>query len=278
MEIIDITRQRSRIENIVALPTVPGSLKKIAYIFEKQHITLDEIGHFISADPALTARVLKMINSAIYGFPGRISSVSHAVMLLGLNVIKGMLLGISVFDIMQKLMNGLWEHSLGCAIVARAIAEKKGVSDPEEVAIAALLHDIGKVILIIEFQQTYKEAMQDAAARRIPMRVAEMAVFRETHAAVGMWLAQKWHFPPKLVEAIGFHHSPHLAQIAPQETAIVHFADVLVRARGLGFAGDQFAAAVHPATFERLALTGDDILALLDILEKSQDESEGFAL
>ncbi|MHB8093080.1 MAG: HDOD domain-containing protein [Syntrophales bacterium] len=278
MEIIDITKQRTRIENIVALPTVPGSLKRISQILEKPHVTLDEIGHFISADPALTARVLRMVNSAIYGFPGRISSVSHAVMLLGLNVIKGMLLGISFFDIMQKLMDGLWEHSLGCAVIARTIAEKKGISDPEEVAIAALIHDIGKVILIMEFQQAYEGVMKDAADRRVSVSEAEIAVFRETHAAVGMWLSQKWRFPPKLVEVIGFHHTPQLAQIAPLETAIVHFADVLIRARGFGFAGDQFAAAVHPAAFELLALTGDDISELLNTLEKSQDEAEGFTL
>jgi putative nucleotidyltransferase with HDIG domain len=278
LEIIDITKQRARIENIVALPTVPGSLKRIAQILEKPNVTLEEIGRFVSADPALTAKVLKMVNSAIYGFPGRISSVSHAVMLLGLNVIKGLLLGISVFDIMQKLMAGLWDHSLGCAVISRSIALKKGIKDPEDVAIAALIHDIGKVILGMEFQQAYEGAVEDALSRRIPISEAERAVFQETHAAVGMWLAQKWHFPPKLVEVIGFHHRPHLARIAPLETAIVHFADVLIRARGFGFAGDPFAAAVHPLAFELLALTEDDILELLDILENSRDESGGFTL
>jgi putative nucleotidyltransferase with HDIG domain len=193
-------------------------------------------------------------------------------------VIKGLLLGISVFDIMQKLMAGLWDHSLGCAVVARAIAEKKGIKDPEDVAVAALIHDIGKVILIMEFQEAYEEAIKDAASRRISISEAERAVFMETHAAVGMWLAQKWHFPPKLVETIGFHHHPHLARIAPMETAIVHFADVLIRARGFGFAGDPFAEAVNPKAFELLALTDDDIMELLDVLENSRDESGGFTL
>jgi HD-like signal output (HDOD) protein len=93
-----------------------------------------------------------------------------------------------------------------------------------------------------------------------------------------MWLAQKWHFPPKLVEIIAFHHKPHLARIAPMETAIVHFADVLIRARGFGFAGDPFAAAVHPAAFEMLDLSETDITDLLDLLENSRDESGGFSL
>lgn len=278
MNAIDITKQRSRIENIVALPTVPGSLKKISRVLEKPNVTMEEIGHFISADPALTARVLKMVNSAVYGFPGRISSVSHAVMLLGLNVVKGLLLGISVFEIMQQLMGGLWDHSLGCAVLSRAIAEKKGVKDPEEVAIAALLHDIGKVLLIMEFQESYEAAVQDAAARRVPIAEAEKALFMETHAAVGLWLAQKWHFPPALAEVIGYHHRPHLAKVAPMETAIVHFADVLVRARGFGFAGDPFVAAVNPHAYELLDLTEEDILSLLELLDASRNEAGGFAL
>lgn len=278
LKTIDITKQRARIENIVALPTVPGSLKKIARILEKPNVSMEEISRFVAADPALTARVLKMVNSAIYGFPGRISSVSHAVMLLGLNVIKGLLLGISVFDIMQKLMAGLWDHSLGCAVVARAIAAEKGIKDPEEVAIAALIHDIGKVLLIMEFQDYYGAAVQDAAARRVSIAEAEREVFMETHAAVGMWLAEKWHFPRTLVEVIGYHHRPHLAKTAPMETAIVHFSDVLVRARGFGFAGDPFAAAVNPQAYELLDLTEGDIVSLLEILENSRDESGGFTL
>jgi putative nucleotidyltransferase with HDIG domain len=273
LESIDITKQRARLENITTLPTVPGTQKKISQVIGKPHVTLDEISRFISSDPALTTRILRMVNSAVYGFPGRISSVSHAIMLLGLNVVRGLLLGISVFDIMQKLMAGLWDHSLGCAIIARAIAEKKKVKDPEEVAIAALLHDIGKVILILEYQPLYEVAMRESASRRIPIFEAERGVFQETHAAVGMWLAQKWRFPSNLVEEIGYHHRPNLAKIAPLETAIVHFSDVLMRARGLGFAGDSLVPAVHPAAFELLALTETDILELLDKLENSLDES-----
>jgi putative nucleotidyltransferase with HDIG domain len=278
VEKVDITKQRARIEGITTLPTVPGTFKKVSQLIGKPNVTVDEIASFVSKDPALTSRILRMVNSAVYGFPGRISSVSHAIMLLGLNVVRGLLLGISVFEIMQKLMGGLWDHSLGCAIVARAIAEKKGIKDPEEVSIAALLHDIGKVILIMEFQPLYEEAMAEASSRRVHIVDVERDFFQETHAAVGMWMAEKWRFPVKLVEGIGCHHRPALAKIAPLETAIVHFADVLMRARGLGFAGDALVPAIHPAAFEQLALTESDIAELLDRLENSLDESGNLTL
>jgi putative nucleotidyltransferase with HDIG domain len=278
LERIDIRTQRARIENINALPTAPGTFKKISQVIGKPGITLSEISDFVSRDPALTTKVLKMVNSAIYGFPGRISSVSHAIMLLGLNVVKGLLLGISVFEIMQKVMAGLWDHSVGCAAVARAIAEKKGVKDPEEVSVAGLLHDIGKVILVLEYAPLYEEAMNQAASQRIPIFEAERSVFQETHAAIGMWLAGKWRFPPNLVDVIQCHHRPGSARSAPLETAIVHFSDVLVRARGFGFAGDSFVPAVHPAAFELLALTEADIREILDKLEACRDEEGALTL
>ena len=275
MEPIDIRTQRAKIENIGALPTLPGTFKKISQVIGKPDVTLSEISRFVAGDPALATKVLKMVNSAVYGFPGRISSVSHAIMLLGLNVVKGLLLGISVFEIMQQVMSGLWNHSLGCAVAARAIAAKKGIKDPEEISVAGLLHDLGKVILLLDFQPLYEEAMRRAAAERISIYEAEQGVFQESHAAVGMWLAEKWHFPPNLVEVIAYHHRPGQAKRAPMETAIVHFSDILARARGFGFAGDALVPAVHPAAFELLALTEADIREVLEKMESSLDESSG---
>jgi putative nucleotidyltransferase with HDIG domain len=144
--------------------------------------------------------------------------------------------------------------------------------------VAGLLHDIGKVILILEYSPLYEEAMNQAASQRIPIFEAERGVFQETHAAVGMWLAEKWRFPPNLVDVIQYHHRTGLTRIAPLETAIVHFSDILVRARGFGFAGDPLVPAVHPAAFELLALTETDILDVLGKLEACRDESGGLTL
>jgi len=111
----------ARIEKIEALPTIPPILRKILSVIEDPKVSLQKITEFVSSDPTLTARILKMVNSPVYGFPGRISSVSHAMVILGLNAVKGLLLGVSVFEIMQKNMIGLWEHSLSTAIFARII-------------------------------------------------------------------------------------------------------------------------------------------------------------
>jgi putative nucleotidyltransferase with HDIG domain len=269
MSRIDPKFLRHKVENINALPTVPGVLKRISCVIEKPGITIVEISAFICNDPALTAKVLKMVNSAIYGFPGRIASVSHATMLLGLNVIKGLLLGVSVFELMQKAMGGLYEHSLACAIASRMIAEKKGLKAPEEVSIAGLLHDIGKVMIALEFSREYEAVMNEARDRKIPLFESEKNHFDATHADVGGWLAEKWRFPCNLIEVIQYHHRPALAKSALVETAIVHFADTLVRARGLGFTGEYLVPEINAAAFEMLNLSEADIRDVLKTLEES---------
>ncbi len=271
MNKMDLKILRHKVESINTLPTVPGVLKRLSAIIEKPRITIVEISAFISNDPALTTKVLKMVNSAIYGFPGRIASVSHATMLLGLNVIKGLLLGVSVFELMQKTMNGLYEHSLACAIASRVIAQKKNLKEPEEVSVAGLLHDIGKVILVLEFAQEYEAAMKDALERKIAIVEAEKTQFSATHADAGGWLAEKWRFPRNLIEVIEFHHRPALAKNAPLEAAIVHVADMLVRARGFGFAGEDFVPEVNPVAFELLKLSDQDIK---DVLRETEDNME----
>ncbi len=277
MSNIDPKVLRHKVENISTLPTVPAVLKRLSGIIEKPRITLVEISAFISNDPALTTKILKMVNSAIYGFPGRIASVSHATMLLGLNVIKGLLLGVSVFELMQKTMNGLYEHSLACAIASRVIAQKKGLKEPEEISVAGLLHDIGKVILMLEFQTEYEAAMNEAQTKGISIFEAEKNHFNATHANVGSWLAEKWRFPRSLIEVIEFHHRPSQAKNAPLETAIVHMADVLVRARGFGFAGENYVPEVNSMAFELLKLSAADIKDVLKELEENMETAEGIS-
>lgn len=278
MNSMDAKFLRSKVENISALPTIPSVLKHISSIIEKPDISLNEISDFISSDLALTTKILKMINSAVYGFPGRISSVSHATVLLGLNVIKGLLIGASVFELMQQSMQGLWEHSFDCAITSKLIAQRKNLKEPEEIYAAGLLHDIGKVILILEFPEEYQKAIHDATQQGITIFELEQNQFVENHANVGSWLAEKWRFPNNLTEAIKYHHAPHRSKYAPMETAVVHLADILVRARGFGFAGDPFVPAIEPAAFELLNLTESDIKEILREMDNSLEITEELSL
>lgn len=275
---MDIQALRSQIERIDTLPTIPGVLRKLLVVIENPRISLNDVGSFISNDPVLTSRVLKVVNSPIYGFPGRISSVSQALILLGLNVVKGMLLGVSVFEAMQKTMVGLWEHSLGCAVTARIIAKKKELKEPEEVSVAALLHDIGKVVLGLKFPDEYKRIMSEAETKDIFIFDAEKNYFGINHANAGAWIAQKWNFPRSLVEVIEYHHKPNLSKNVTMQTAIVHLSDILIRAKGFGFAGDNSVPAINNAAWQMLNLSEADVKDILDEMEDSLSQAEDFLL
>ncbi len=271
MNQVDTNTIRSSIERLNALPTIPNILKKLLKMLENPSTSLNDIGHFISHDPVITSKVLRMINSPIYGFPGRISSVNQAVILLGLNVVKGMLLSVSVYDIMKKVMVGLWEHSLACAIASRLMAKKKGLKETEESSIAGLLHDIGKVALLLQFKDSYESAIKLAERKGFAIMEAEKEVFIIDHAKAGEWMSEKWSFPKNLIEIIGYHHKPNVSKNFPLETSIVHFADILVRGRGFGFAGDKTVPPVNEIAWTILGFSNKDIKDILKELEESME-------
>lgn len=275
---IDVRLVREKIENIQALPTIPKVLNKLLGVIENPKVSLNEISSFISGDPALTTKVLRMVNSPVYGFPGRISSVNQAVILLGLTVVKGLLLGVSAFDLMQKTMIGLWEHSIGTAIFSRIIAVKKGHKEPDEVSVNGLLHDIGKVFLVLQFPEEYEKALAETEKDFMVIFDAERNHFNTSHASVGSWMAKKWRFPANLIDVIEYHHKPHLTKNTPVESSIVHMADILVRTRGYGFPGDSLVMNVQPEAWELLNLTEKDLVEIFREAEDSLQMTEDLTL
>ena len=269
---------KSQIENMGSLPTIPTIVGKVLTMCENPRVSLAEMASIIAQDPVLAARILKVVNSPIYGFPGRVSSLTQALLLLGLNVARGLLIGVSVVEIMQKSFLGLWEHSVGCAIVARIIARKKGLKDPEEISVAGLLHDIGKVFLSLKFPDLYKQVIRDADARRTFISDIEKESFGVTHAEVESWIGRKWNFPPSLVEQMTFHHRPSVSKQYALQTAIVHFSDILIRGRGFGFAGDQLVPAVNDSAWQLLELSDADIREILMEMEGALEQTEDLLL
>jgi putative nucleotidyltransferase with HDIG domain len=265
---MDLKTLRNRIESVNSLATIPTVAKRLFELVSNPKVSLTDISKFISSDPVLTTKVLRMVNSPVYGFPGRISSVNQAVLLLGLNAVKGLLFGVSVFDLMQRAMIGLWEHSIGCAVMSRLVAQRRGVKDPEEVSIYGLLHDIGKVVLLLYFSSDYEKVMNEAKEKETTVYEIENEYFSTSHATVGSWVAKQWSFPPPLVDVIGYHHRPHMAKVNQMNASIVHISDILLRGRGFGFAGDYSVSPIHPAAWELLSLTESDIK---EVLKKAED-------
>lgn len=261
---------RRRIEQVGELPTLPHVVQKLASMIGRPNVSAEEIGALIEKDQVLSAKVLRLANSPFYGFPSRIASVAHAVVVLGLSVVKGLTLCATAFDMMKNAgMNDLWRHSLGVAITAHILGAKAGMKNPEEVFVGGLLHDIGKVVLYVKWPDV---GQQITAARKDSSRSlmeTEQELFAVTHADVGGWLATAWHLPTTLREPILHHHMPTAAQDAKLQTAIVHVADVLVKGLACGNPGDDL---IPPLSRQAWDLVGLDAQSLAQSLAQAAEE------
>ena len=261
---------RRRIEQVGELPTLPHVVQKLASMIGRPNISAEEIGALIEKDQVLSAKVLRLANSPFYGFPSRIASVAHAVVVLGLSVVKGLTLCATAFDMMKNAgMNELWRHSLGVAITAHILGAKAGMKNPEEVFVGGLLHDIGKVVLYVKWPDVGQQITLATRNTSRSLMETEQALFEVSHADVGGWLATAWHLPTSLREPILHHHSPSAAQDAKLQTAIVHVADVLVKGLACGNPGDDL---VPPLSRQAWDLVGLDAQGLAQCLAQATEE------
>lgn len=269
---------RKALREVKNLPTLPGIVNKLTRMAEDPDTTTEQMGKVIGKDHILAAKLLKLVNSAFYGFPQRVGSINSAIILLGFNVIKSLIISASIFELMEDQDVELWEHSLGCAVVCSVLAKRLGVADPEEVSTAGLIHDLGKVAIKMELPQEYEEISALVTGRGLSRREAEQEVLGLDHAEVGGWLAKSWNLPAKLVEPISYHHQPGQAGDQRLSAAIIHFADIVIRGLGYGHGPDIWVPALRPEVWELLKLKPEDIDALLVEVEEKLWDVKGFSL
>lgn len=251
------------ISRIHSLPTLPQVVKKLTTMVESPEVTANEVGKLISSDQVLGAKVLRLVNSPFYGFPGRISSITHSIILLGFNVIKGVVLSASVFDLMEQSMVGLWKHSLGSASIAGTLSRKLGLAEPEEIATACLLHDIGKVLVCFSLKEEYDRIITRVTEEGSSFREAELEVLGVDHAEIGGWLAREWNLPDRLAVPIEFHHNPPGAPKFQERAAVVLIADAIVRAFGVGSGGDRWVGNIPPEVWNNIGMDRIDLCAFM---------------
>jgi putative nucleotidyltransferase with HDIG domain len=261
---------RARVEGLSKVVTIPASVGRIAAAINSGSATASEIAAEINQDQILAAKVLKLVNSGFYGFRQPITTITHAVVMLGLDVLKNIVLTASVMDVvdaMNTVLEGLWLHSIATARAASAIAERLDAATPEEHALAGLLHDCGKVVIAQVFPAEYDKIRQLTASRACLQLEAEQEVLGVTHAEVGHWLLKKWALPDTLVYPIAYHHAFHARRDHADRTAIVHVADILSRALGAGYAGDDRMPPPHPDALALINLPMHEYEAICRQLE-----------
>ena len=163
---------------------------------------------------------------------------------------------------------GLWKHSLACGVTSKLIAKRLGIKNIEEVFIWGLLHDLGKLILDAHFNRDFTNVVNLVQEKGLLIRDAEQQILGFDHAELGGIVATKWNLPPALIKAIRFHHSPPLAMESVRIAAIVHLADILCRAIGMGNGGDSKVPFVNEESWKLLNLKNEMIKNLFLEIEK----------
>ncbi|MBT1073541.1 HDOD domain-containing protein [Pelotalea chapellei] len=273
--------KRSELKKIImdirTLPTLPGVINKLNTLSENAKASVQEMARLVSSDQVLSARILRLANSPSYGFY-RVSTISNAIILLGVNVVKSLAISSSIFEIMERSSVGLWEHSLGAGVAANLIARKLALPECEEIATAALLHDIGKVIISLKCTESEQHIKKMIHEKQLYMREAEREVLDTDHAEVGAWLSKSWFLPDKLSEPIAFHHDVQLSQNHRIKTAVVHLADVLIKASGFGESGDRYVPQIQKIAWDVLKLNDEILTELVEELEDKLVEARNFSL
>jgi len=276
-----VDEKRNELKKIImdtkTLPTLPGVINKLNTLSESDKSSVQEMAKIVSSDQVLSARILRLANSPSYGFY-RVSTISNAMILLGVNVVKSLALSSSIFEIMEKNSVGLWEHSLGAGVAANLIARRLALPECEEISTAALLHDIGKVIVSIKCSEAEAQIRRTIRDKQVYMWEAEREVIDTDHAEIGGWLAKSWFLPDKLSEPIAFHHNVVQSENHRIKTAVVHIADVLIKASGFGNSGDCYVPQIQKVAWDVLKLNDHILAEVVEELEDKLVEVKNFSL
>lgn len=231
------------------MPSLSTTVSKVLDICGSPDAAPSDLNRVISYDPVLTGKLIKLINSAYYGLPHRVTSLTRAIIMLGINTVKNMVLATSILasfrgklDMRGLTVDDFWAHSLGVAVIAKAIARRHRVplNEHEEFFVAGLMHDLGKIPLMKCFPELYQNALDDASRSNEELRRFEINRIGIDHCQVGHLIAAKWKLDGRTQIAISHHHDLPAGDSddGGHLWCITGLANQLALALTVGFAGD----------------------------------------
>lgn len=266
------------LEKIKEMPPLPQSVTQILEISKNTKSSAQDLAKVFERDPALAANILKIANSSFYGFTRKISTMTHAIVCLGLDTVKSIALTSSTQEMLNNeipaydLEKGmLLQHSITCATCARIIAQRIGYKDCEEAYTAGLLLDIGKVILSRFAEDQFNQIIEKTKDNKTPFNIAEQEVLGFDHPRIGGRIIKKWNLPPILIEAVQYHHQPDKAKTNKTLTYIVHLADAISDMLGIGLGSDGLMYVFEENTLDVLGLSKEGMESIMsELVDKIQ--------
>lgn len=250
---------RRMIQGAREVSTIPDIYAKVNEVFNNPTSSASDLGRVISGDQGLTVRILRLVNSTFYGFPSKIDTVSRALTIIGFKQVRELVLATSILSMFKDLgdkisfkMEDFWKHSIGCGLTSRVLGIYRRRESPESYFVAGLLHDIGRLVLLENYSEEYREVFTIVKDKNSLVFEAEMDVFGFTHAEVAKELISSWNLPDSLKVAVGYHHEPQGGKGSSGYADIVHISDILVHACGIGYSGEPFVPPLNTDAWERI--------------------------
>jgi len=256
---MDSKTMMKKLERIQDLPTLPTILFEVNRLLEDMNTSAKKLSDTIAKDQSMVAKILKLVNSAFYGFRSTVSDISNAVVLLGFNTVRNSVISVSIikafsgkndlegFDIAE-----FWKHSIAVAVTSKRLAEKCRVEAPNNCFVAGLLHDIGKLVLSQYFQDLFTKVWITAQKENLTFYEAEKKEISVKHPMIGSFLAKKWQLPDYLVDAVKCHHAVRKNVNNYELLLIVYMADMIVNQGAMEPEKPMDLSAVHPDAAEML--------------------------
>jgi HD-like signal output (HDOD) protein len=267
------------------MPSVPIVLSKILQSLDENRASAGRLEELILHDPSLSLRILKLANSAFYSFRCEVKTISHAIALLGLNLVRSLAIGVSIFESFTKGLRDeaghisrLWMHSFAVGLVSQQVwTRRSNRAEGEFALLCGLLHDLGQVVFFrqdrLHYASLFGADRQDVDA---DICALERAIYETDHAVLGSRLAKKWNLPPDLDTVVRHHHDPDAAGIPL--VAAVSLSDSVIKQAGIGHDGDRKAAADLPRLLQLLAMDQVELDSLTVMADSKRTDVEEFFL
>ncbi len=230
-------QMQKKLDSITELPTLPVVVMEVNRMLQDVDTPIEKLVALLEKDQSMVIKMLRLVNSSFYGFKSRITSLRHAVTLMGYSTVQNAVVTVSVIDCLktQNMLKGIdiamfWTHSIRVAVMSRHLAVQTKLAVPDEAFTAGLIHDIGKVVLINHFPEVFVTLAEAAAAGKIAFYAAEKAEDTYPHNLIGSNLARRWMLPESLELAVRYHHGGNAQSIDSRLAGLVAIADTLVNA------------------------------------------------
>ena len=261
-------------------PTLPTIYNTLMDLMSNPRSTAKDLSDLISQDQAAASKVLKAANSPIYGFYGRISTITQAIVFLGFDEIKNLITALTIIDLFDKSIStnrfnpvDFWKHSISVGIISRLIGKTIKVKDIENYFLGGILHDLGKLLFLKIIPDEYSKVTEYSIENKIQIREAELKLLGVTHTVVGEILAERWRLPKNIRECIRYHTSGFVNESFNNLVGSVHIGNIVSSALGLGYGWEHIVPKPNIEVWKNLNLPDNFFASNIQNIEFDYTES-----